>query len=67
MKKEERTKNLLKNTAIFSISNLATRLITFFFVLLYTYFLNIKEYVKTFDEVLLLNLESSILFPSILY
>lgn len=44
MKKYERTKNLLKNTAIFTISNITTKLITFFLIPLYTYCLNTEEY-----------------------
>lgn len=43
-KEENRTKYLLKNTTIFAISNLATKLITFFLVPLYTYCLTTKEY-----------------------
>ena len=44
MEKNEKTKYLLKNTTIFAISNMATKLITFFLVPLYTFCLTTKEY-----------------------
>lgn len=44
MSNVNRTKYLLKNTTIFAISNMATKLITFFLVPLYTYCLNTEEY-----------------------
>lgn len=41
---ESRNKYLLKNTAIFTIGNIGTKLISFFLVPLYTYVLNTEEY-----------------------
>lgn len=43
-KKENRGKYLLKNTTIFAISNIATKLITFVLIPLYTYCLTTEEY-----------------------
>lgn len=42
--KNERTKYLVKNTAIFAIGNIATKLITFFLIPLYTNALTTSEY-----------------------
>lgn len=44
MKKEEKNRYLLKNTVIFALSNLATKLITFFLIPLYTFCLSTSEY-----------------------
>ena len=44
MKKEEKTRYLLKNTVIFAFSNLATKLITLFLIPLYTFCLSTSEY-----------------------
>ena len=35
---------LIKNTGLFAISNIASRLISFFFLPLYTYYLTTEEY-----------------------
>ncbi len=43
-KSNNRTKYLIKNTAIFAINNIATKLIVFLLVPLYTYFLTTSEY-----------------------
>ena len=44
MSSESRAKYLMKNTVIFTLGNLATKLITFFLVPLYTYVLTTEEY-----------------------
>ena len=43
-KNNNRTKYLIKNTAIFAINNIATKLIVFLLVPLYTHFLTTSEY-----------------------
>lgn len=44
MSSESRGKYLFKNTFIFTIGSIGTKLITFFLVPLYTYMLTSKEY-----------------------
>lgn len=44
MKKDSRGKYLIKNTAIFAIGNIGTKLISFFMVPLYTYAMSTEEY-----------------------
>ena len=44
MKKENRKKYLIKNTAILAIGNIATKLISFFLVPLYTNILTTEQY-----------------------
>lgn len=73
MSSESRGKYLFKNTFIFTIGSIGTKLITFFLVPLYTYMLTSKEYgvvdlISTISmvlvPVLILNLSESIMrFP----
>lgn len=44
MRNQDRGKYLLKNTAIFTLGNMGTKLINFFMVPLYTYVLSTQEY-----------------------
>lgn len=61
MKKERRTKNLIKNIMLFSVSSFGTKLIYFILVPLYTSYLSTQDY-GTVD---LINTIVSILIPTL--
>ena len=67
---ESRGKYLLKNTAVFAIGNIATKLITFILVPIYTHILTTQEYgvvdlISTISmvlaPVLILNISESVM------